>query len=351
MIIAGCVDRKDIKEFINAVDKKESANSNADNEKISIHNIRIQIDSITSLNELINKLQTEYNLNETGKAYWIGYTNLMYSIAIYSDKALNPLVNFIDTTQCVEAKKAACYTIHLIGINCKIAGRIYEEFRNVNARNALLNLLKDYELQHTIMELLIRDPWLSDIPRLFNILNNSGKDCWTICNGLLRYDLKDIPIERNIPEHIEKLEIKIPKRRFGYSEQEFHYLVLSEFRKNHNQNINIEDTVFNYNFYLRPFIQDYYHFYGQNNSTIIYAKGKGNATINVYKLLQLSSDIDYCFLGNNVQYLMKNNKLHIISALTYKKIWLDWWNCKTETYKASFKWINADWHKNKTQKK
>jgi len=146
--------------------------------------IDIRIDSKSTIKELIPRLITNHKLYETFKGYWIGYNDLMFSIAVHSDSAIVPLLDFIDTTNCNQAKFAALYTIHLIGINCEIKGREYEEFVDLKARNALFKLLaQNNYLRTEVMLLLIRDPRESDVPKLFNILNSTTTDCWQITSG------------------------------------------------------------------------------------------------------------------------------------------------------------------------
>ena len=121
--------------------------------------IDMKLDSVTPLSELITELETKNKLYETGKGYWIGYNDLMFSIAVYSESAIEPLVSFIENTNSYESKFAALLTLHLIGIDCKIAGRTFEEFSNTKAREALIRLLsKNNSLQTRIILLLIRDP-------------------------------------------------------------------------------------------------------------------------------------------------------------------------------------------------
>lgn len=158
--------------------------------------IDMKLDSITPLTELIPQLRSNSKLYETGKGYWIGYNDLMFSIAVYSDKAIKPLSDFIDTTTNYDSKVAAIYTLHLIGIKCRVAGRTYEEFTNIKAREELLKLMAKHEsLQTLIMSLLVRDPRESDVPVLFNIINTSKTDCWAISNGLMSYNLRNAPGE------------------------------------------------------------------------------------------------------------------------------------------------------------
>jgi hypothetical protein len=116
------------------------------------------------LDSLILRLSGDWEFIETGKMYWIGYTNDMFSIAARGDSAIGPLVKVVETSSNQKARLGAIYTLHLIGINRKIIGRFVEAFVDANARKALLSLLKYDDLQPTIMELLIRDPWKTEVP-------------------------------------------------------------------------------------------------------------------------------------------------------------------------------------------
>jgi hypothetical protein len=138
----------------------------------------VKIDTVTPLPELIKRFEKPWQFVETGKMYWIGYTDDMYSIAAYKDRAIQPLIKFIETNDNEDAKIGAVYALHLIGINSEIVGRFTEKFTNKNAREALLYLLKYHDLDGTIMELLIRDPWLSDVPVLFSRLSTEDKAPW-----------------------------------------------------------------------------------------------------------------------------------------------------------------------------
>ena len=78
---------------------------------------------------LIQRLEEDWREVETGKAYWIGYTKDMYSIAAHGDDAIYPLLSFIKKAKSNRAKYGAILSLHLIGIDRKIAGRFYEEFK------------------------------------------------------------------------------------------------------------------------------------------------------------------------------------------------------------------------------
>lgn len=282
----------------------------------------IKVDSISTIEELIPRLITNNELYETGKRYWFGYNDLMFSIAVHSDSAIKPLLTFIDTTKSYDAKIAACYTLHLIGINCIEKGRISEEFVNTKARKALLGLLRDDKLQKFVMELLIRDAWQSDVPTLMDILHASKSDCWPITNGLVRYMLSDCPINQKIPQEIKDLHIQFtPLQLPNNKPDNKRYKKLFgrffvQFRKTYKSIIFIEDTLLDYDFYHPPF------------STY----GEPLSFLNLDQLLQSTYQNDYCDIGNNLQYYFVKDKIHICSSMTGKRRWLNWWGSRDQSF-------------------
>ena len=76
--------------------------------------IPAKIDSITPLNDLMDCLDLDWRLEETGKGYWIGYTDEMYSLATRCDTSVQALLDFISRSKTEDGKIGAIYTIHLI---------------------------------------------------------------------------------------------------------------------------------------------------------------------------------------------------------------------------------------------
>jgi len=281
--------------------------------------IKMKIDHKSTIEELIPRLISNHELYETGKGYWIGYNDLMFSIAVHSDSAIVPLLNFIDTTKCNEAKFAALYTIHLIGINCKIKGRESEEFVNIKAREALFKLLAQNEYLRTdVMRLLIRNPRESDVPKLFDILDSTVTDCWQITSGLLRYNLKERPCAQDIPHELLVMKIKL-RNRVDFPEKESFEKIFKEFSKKHSNYVEVENTLYKYD-YQMPMIVGV----GSNEITLAYLTGVCKST-------------DYCGISPNFQYTYQNRKINFISALTTKKIWLNWWKTQRDSYKDSLR--------------
>jgi hypothetical protein len=150
----------------------------------------VALDTNTPLPQLISRLESNWRLVETGKGYWIGYTDDMYSIAAHGDAAIDPLVGFIKSAQSDKARYGALLSLHLIGIQSRITGRFHEEFKSQKVRNIFYELLNDERLRDKVVGLLARDPWPADLPHLFEVLVNIPDDkCRPLVNALFRYNL------------------------------------------------------------------------------------------------------------------------------------------------------------------
>ncbi|MGZ4055472.1 MAG: hypothetical protein ACXVPU_05560 [Bacteroidia bacterium] len=168
-----------------------------------------------SLDSLIKQLDGKWELKETGKAYWIGYTDLMYKIASRKDTAIDRLVVYINSTKNDHGKIGGVLCLHLIGIDSKVIGRFQEEFKNKKAREALLNLVSQKEINPLVISLLARDPWPSDLPVLKQALESGTNK--TLVNALFRYFKKDMPFRDSIPENTESINIVLQNSAGTYS--------------------------------------------------------------------------------------------------------------------------------------
>src|ERR1035437_5655096 len=159
---------------------------------------RVLIDTNTPLSELVKRLDGNWELVETGKAYWIGYTDDMYSIAAHGEKAIDPLLAFIRTSKSDKARGGAVLTLHLIGIGSQIAGRFGEPFTSKKSRDAFYKLLNDDSLRDEVLSLLVRDPWPSDIQPVFKTLAQVADDkCTATVNALFCYNLNNPAFEHS----------------------------------------------------------------------------------------------------------------------------------------------------------
>jgi hypothetical protein len=291
--------------------------------------IEMEIDSITSLNELINRLNNDWRFNETGKGYWIGYTNDMFSIASHGEEAIPFLTNLFKTTQNKKGKIGALYTLHLIGINSKIIGRFEESFVNKKARIALLELLYDKKYCYQVIELLMRDPWKSDLPYLFEILQKETDTevSWPIINSLSRYKVNELPINNDIPSSISDLSISLKVENENILERDFDFTTqikqaLKEYENKFPKLIKVEKEVYDEK------LSQYY-------------RTKLSSSLNVYSFLnslgiQKNSVFNYCQIGSKIQYYIQNDILYFCSIKTAQNILTKWWTNLSAEKKRKF---------------
>lgn len=293
--------------------------------------IPMPIDWKSSLDVLIKKLNEDWYFLETGKGYWIGYTNDMFSIAARKDSAIQPLLNFIECNANERGKTGAIYCLHLIGINSRIVGRDYEEFGNIKARKALLYLLKYPNLRERVITLLVRDPWASDISKIFETFVNSSDDCWELVSGLRNYRLKNLPINQKIPAQLGAVKVlanplKMTTPPFWDIELQLHEF-LDSIKQRYNSNIIIEDTLFKSK--LR----------GRWSSPLNDHNGPSHNKALYVRIEQFMSDLTNPWLypiGSRFQYYVQNDKLFICSALTAKQRLLEWWKVKAAEEKILY---------------
>ena len=292
--------------------------------------VAVAVDKRASISKLINRLNSRWELVETGKSYWIGYTDDMYSIAAHKDAAIQPLLDFIKNAPSAKAKLGAVYSLHLIGINSRIAGRFYEDFSNPKARTALLGLLTD---QDSVMELLLRDPWQADVPRIFTALNQSKGDCWPLVNGITNYQIAGLPLHQRIPAEINGLPIKVPPLKqegklfnFHIPYQEQFLGVLLNIRKSGNPAVSIEDTLF----HSRLWGNSWTEFEEENSIT------EGAHKLTLGSFMRMVTEVDYNSLGSRVQYFVSDQQLTICSTATARNRLLVWWNQQSPEMKCQF---------------
>jgi hypothetical protein len=246
----------------------------------------------------------------------------MFSIAARGDKAIQPLINLIESSSNQRARIGAIYCLHLMGINRTIVGRFEENFVNPKARIALLQLLKYADLQEEIMTLLIRDPWASDIQRICETMTIAKTDCWSLVNGLTCYHIKHLPISQEIPESIKSISV-----RLNYVPQEInnpvlHYEAqikeaLDSFRLIWHKSISVEDTLF------------------KSDLVGFFTIDLGDQT-NIGKLFRRSFIDDYIDIGKRIQYYVEDGKLYICSPETTRKRLINWWTNLTREQKEIF---------------
>lgn len=287
--------------------------------------IEARIDRLTPLPFLVEKLNGDWKLVMTGKQYWIGYSNIMYSIAAYKDEAIPLLMDFIKYRASTRGKEGAIYTLHLIGIESKIAGRYYEEFKNKRARHALLCLLADDSLKVQVAELLSRDPWLSDIPVLMNYLRVPETNNWPIINLIRRYNIKDLPIGQEIPKAIYEYLIPISH------DADFSNYLIKTFEKIKLKaagKVVIEESLFHEK-------AGGYMWFDLNEPDSKVPRGK----IRLGTFISRATMVEYYYIGNKFQYYVEGGRVFFCSAKTSASRILTWWDSKTNEEKSN---VNID---------
>ncbi|MFM2291355.1 MAG: hypothetical protein RIS29_1168 [Bacteroidota bacterium] len=284
--------------------------------------IELHLDSVSSIDQLVQKLSVHNQLYDTYKRDLIGYNDLMFSIAVHGDSAIQPLLSFIHSSRSLKAQKAAVYTLHLIGVNCISShDGFFENFPNLKARHALFQVLATEEkLQPLVMLMLSRSPLASDVPLFFDILQQSKSDCWAITCGLVRYKLKDIPVVQLLPEDF--LDKKLSLKRKGMGVHPHLSLILKQMKLKYPNQILVEDTLLkNYSFESLLMHDDV------NIDFIFSAKN-----VSVTDICQYCSFVSPFHLGSNFQYYYRAGKLYFCSPATTKKMWLHWWKSQPTAY-------------------
>jgi hypothetical protein len=269
---------------------------------------RVHYDTITTLNNLIKRLDKPWKFVETYKAYWIGYTDDMYSIARYQDKAIDPLINFIDTVHSLKAKKGALFTLHLIGINFRVVGRFTEDFENKNARDALLRYLNDSSLNETVVYLLMRDPWLSDLPKFIKYLSRQECDYSKVLNGLQRYNFDGKPFGQKITDTIFKRIINVNGPRY----RDWRLYELIAFEREFGRKFIVDNEI--------------------TKSTKWKESLKKLPTNNLLKLSEsfdfyINSNLAFSYIDfvESYAYTFSNHQVIIYGPTKARQIWLNWW--------------------------
>jgi hypothetical protein len=298
---------------------------------------KVSIDTHTPLNNLIQRLEKPWHFVETGKMYWIGYTDDMYSIAAHNDDAIRPLLNLIDTTKNEHAKYGAVYTLHLIGISRIIIGRFEESFTDKQARNALLSLLKYDDIGDDVMSLLVRDPWQSDVPKLISVIKQNPV-AWYIVSSLNHYQPDNYPLDKQVPPEIGKLPFSYTSQRGDpkeYYESQLQSAIRSIYQSNY-PSVHIDNKLLTIKKLWGEFE------YGLDGIT------NGSSDNNIYKLLSLvvsNSPMDYGETGSKINYYVKDGKLYICSPEISRDIVIKWWDSQSIAYQQQFTQDSAKrWH-------
>ena len=288
------------------------------------------IDSLTPLNILIARLENNWELNETGKGYWIGYTEDMFSIASRGDSAINALMHYFKKSQSKKAKIGVIYTLHLIGINRRIVGRFYEKFINEKARDALHKLLYEPEFTYSVIKLLIRDPWKSDISAYFDILQNNrySYNWWPIVNSLHRYNINGLPINDSLTQKLESLNISLTEANENISGSK------------NNFDTQIKDALIRFNKTYPDIIKFEKELLNERISGNYSTNLLGTLNINEF-IRKLGIERNYVFsysnFGCKIQYYLEKAELHFCTIESARNRLINWWNKLLVPEKSAFK--------------
>ena len=204
--------------------------------------------------------------------------------------------------------------------------RLNEEFNNLKARSALLAALKYPGLESSIIELLIRDPRISDIPKVFDALSQNPSECWALNNYLTQFQLP-LPIHREIPltRFYLTVDINYTQQLRNNLESQFP-IILSAIDKTHFEGVKVDPELLNTS-----------DLWGASRHNIIeYSAEFGPIIIRMKEFLEEVTRTGYLEIGSHLQYYLENNNLYICTQATAKKRLLNWWQNLAESEKIKF---------------
>jgi hypothetical protein len=261
----------------------------------------VAIDTTTPLSELIKRLEGDWQEVETGKAYWIGYPDDMYSIAAHGDEAIAPLLALSRSTKSEHTKLGVALTLHLIGIDRRIAGRFIEDFRNPKARQALLSLLTDRQVQEPVLRLLVRNPWPSDLPELFRQLATASPHAWAFVKALDRYGIRGAPVHQTLPKPVARRECGAQ-----FDGDDKFVPVIHALTRSLGRNFTVDSDV-------------------QPRPPDPRIHGPGMIGGGVGMVLEAFTGSTYTDLGDRFEYYLDGDTVHLCSVATARARWLAWY--------------------------
>lgn len=272
--------------------------------------VEVNIDTITPLEDLVSRLELDWKFAQTGKSYWIGYTDDMYSIAQHGNDAIPYLSQLAKESNSIHTRKGAIYTLHLIGIRCNIKGRFIEEFVDTNARIEILHYLNDPELHKTVVELLMRDPWTIDIPYFMRYLETPNVEYSYVLSALKRYEFENKPLGQKLPDTLLSKEIRV--RTTDSSGYSLENMILS-LKESMPNSVIIANSILNSEEFSRVNTLD-------EQMPLQY----GKLVIHlIFYALQGGSL--YCTFDSKYFYSFDEKTIHIMGPNEARAIWLKWW--------------------------
>ncbi|RYD98833.1 MAG: hypothetical protein EOP54_06235 [Sphingobacteriales bacterium] len=289
----------------------------------------IIVDTVTPTIDLIKMLEQPWSFKNTGKAYYIGFTELMFSIAHKGDLVVDTLIDYYKTTPSDRAKHGIIYTLYLIGIERETGSRLNEPFKNKKARKALLSLLRYSSNNATIARLLMRDPWLSDIPELIDYLNieKNTEYTWPIVKALMRYNAPGFCIGQSLKDkgtyHISRSEA-FKKIDHKNSINSLDKTSLKLFEEKYSESICVTPLLFE-----QDLAGDYKTGSNENISLIEFSGSHITGTEDYFS--------SYIALGSRFVHYVEGDIIHFCSIEIAQKRIIDWWAGLTSTGQAFFK--------------
>lgn len=293
----------------------------------------VTVDTVSTTRDLIKKMETPWKFQFTGKAYYIGYTDLMFAIAHKGDRVVDTLVDYYKTTQSHAARLGIIYTLHLIGIKGKIAGRHFEIFKSKKAREALLSLIPYGKYNQAIATLLMRDPWLSDVPALIKYLEHEKNTeyTWPVVKALIRYNPPRFCIGQDINELAQNYTITNPEYTSYHLEDTVFNTVtknsLRLFEDTYPHFIQVAPVLFTQNL-----IGDYRFGSEESISLIKFMCGHNTGIVDFF-----TSVSTFSTLGSRFVHYLEEDQLYFCSIETAQRRIVNWWSGLAPKERAFFK--------------
>jgi hypothetical protein len=182
--------------------------------------------------------------------------------------------------------------------------------------------MKESTLSYQIMKLLSRDPWPSDIPYLFDLLEKKTDEeiIWPILNFLKRYEIHDyLPYNnyQEIPEDFNILSIDFPVKDENSLSRDFDFSTqareaLKKFKKKFRDKIEIENEIL------------------KNKENILkFTNTKLSNNTNI-------DDLTSCIGMSTIKYYFEKGKIYFFTIKTTQNRTVSWWQNLSEEEKKKF---------------
>jgi hypothetical protein len=299
----------------------------------------VGVETNVSLQTLIHRLEGSWRLVETGKGYWIGYTKDMYSIASHGEQAIEPLVEFIRSTSSDHARDGALLALHLIGIKSRVAGRFDEEFTSKRVREAFYGFLADARLRDAVLLLLVRDPWLSDVPRVMKLLaQEDDTNRRPTVNALFRYALNCGAFGGTLPDDVSSAHVFLVEGKQTTAVGQL--IVLTEERPGEGvERINQlhstgEDPIIQWRPNGRRKVWKFTDPEAARSVFAAHFRDRDICWVTYDALRKDDFVFRYCNLDDPFNFHVSGTNVYILNPSAAKARWLEWWGKQSDHYKS-----------------